>query len=114
MWLLVPPAAAEQRDGVRVLSGGLPSAAGGVLVQVLRLLPPVSGGSVHASGVDREPAHPHGLCAEEGNVCSGCPALHCQPDCSVLEVELRVCVCVSGLRVFPVALFCCGPPVSIA
>lgn len=62
-----PPAAAEQRDGVRVFPGGVPAAAGGVLVQVLRLLPAVPGGPVHAAGPDREPAHRHGVSAEEGN-----------------------------------------------
>lgn len=59
--------APEQRDGVRFLSGGVPTAAGGVLVQVLRLLSSVSGGSVHAFRPHCEPSDRDGLSAQEGN-----------------------------------------------
>lgn len=61
-----PPAAAEQHHRVRVLSGGVPTAAGGVLVPVLLLLSAVPGGPGVSSGSDREPAHRHGLSAPEG------------------------------------------------
>lgn len=59
-------AAAEQRHRVRVLSGGVPSAAGGVLVPVLLLLSAVPGGAVVPSGPDSRPAHRDGLFAAKG------------------------------------------------
>lgn len=61
-----PPAAAEQHHRVRVFSGGVPTAAGGVLVPLLLLLSAVPGGPGISSGSDREPAHRHGLSAPEG------------------------------------------------
>lgn len=42
------------------------AAAGGVLVQVLRLLPSVPRSSLTALGLALEPLHQHGVSAEEG------------------------------------------------
>lgn len=87
--LRVIPAAAEQRDGVRVLPGRVPATAGRVLVQVLRLLLAVPGGPVHAAGTDREPAHRHGVSAEKGNVPAS--ASHCRSAASFQErLKLRL------------------------
>lgn len=63
--ILVPPVPG-QRDRIRVLTGGVLAAAGGVLVQVLRLLPSVPRSSLAALGLALEPLHQHGVSAEEG------------------------------------------------
>lgn len=49
-----------------MLPGGVLAAAGGVLVQVLRLLPSVPGSALAAPGPALEPLHQHGVPAEEG------------------------------------------------
>lgn len=49
-----------------MLPGGVLAAAGGVLVQVLCLLPSVPGSSLAAPGPALEPLHQHGVPAEEG------------------------------------------------
>ena len=49
-----------------MLAGGVLAAAGGVLVQVLCLLPSVPGSSLTAPGPALESLHQHGVPAEEG------------------------------------------------
>lgn len=49
-----------------MLPRGVLAAAGGILVQVLCLLPAVPGSSFPAPGLAREPLHQHGVPAKEG------------------------------------------------